>query len=208
MGIAVAATPEITVTLDTSGTMPSVQVANTGNSQIRSVYASAKSAGSQTATESFMGTLNVDDSASLTLGSSATGKIIDVEIRFRDSNNLEHAVTKTLEATAGNSSFVQSGRSQSGASAIGAAGNYGNRNSNPLSMLLGPGGRSADGTTGIGIAPMLVGAVAVIVAGYLLHRKFIAKKPLTFSIPFIGKGAKGQQAPAAKGKEGQHPKAK
>jgi len=90
--------------------VPSVQVANTGNSQIRSVYASATPAGSQTATESFMGTLNVDDFATLTLGSAAAGRNVNVEIRFRDTSNQEHAISKTLSASAGNSSFVQGTR--------------------------------------------------------------------------------------------------
>ena len=199
MGIAVSATPEITVTLDTSGTAPSVQVANTGNSQIRSVYASAKAAGAQSSTESFMGTLNVDDSASLSLGTSTTGKSVDVEVRFRDSNNMEHTVKKTLDAAAGNSSFVQSGRNQSGAAAAGAAGNFAGRSNNPLGMLFGPGGSTASGTTGIGIIPMAIGAVVVIAIGYFLYRKYVAKKPLSFRIPFIGRKEAG--------KEG-HPKAK
>jgi hypothetical protein len=208
MGISVAATPEITVTLDTSGSTPLVQVANTGNSQIRSVYASAKASGSQAAIESFMGTLNVDDSSSLSLGSSSSGKSIAVEIRFRDSNNLEHTVQKTLDAVAGNSSFVQSGRNQSGAAAAANSGNFQGRSNNPLGMLLGPGGRSSGAATdGIGIVPMGIGALVVIVVGYVLYRKFIAKKPLSFRIPFIGKK---EQAPAGSkdaGKDGR-PKAK
>ena len=195
MGISVSATPEITVTLDTSGATPSVQVANTGNSQIRSVYASAKAAGSQTAIESFMGTLNVDDSSSLSLGSSSTGRSVDVEVRFRDSNNLEHTVKKTLDAVAGNSSFVQSGRNQSGTTTAANSGNFAARSNNPLSMFLGPGGRSTTGTTdGIGIVPMAIGAAVVLAIGYLLYRKYVAKKPLTFRIPFIGKKAEHPKA--------------
>jgi hypothetical protein len=190
MGISVSATPEITVTLDTSGTTPSVQVANTGNSQIRSVYASAKAAGSQTASESFMGTLNVDDFASLPLGASTTGKSIEVEIRFRDSNNLEHSVKKTLEAVAGNSSFVQGGRTQSGTPTAANSDNFAARSNNPLGFLLGPGGRSASATDGIGIVPMAIGAIVVVVAGYIIYRKYFAKK----------------KAPAAKSPE--HAKAK
>ncbi|MFA6328551.1 MAG: hypothetical protein WCY41_03830 [Candidatus Micrarchaeia archaeon] len=186
MGISVSATPEITVTLDTSGTTPSVQVANTGNSQIRSVYASAKATGAQTATEGFLGTLNVDDFASLSLGSGTTGKSVDVEIRFRDSNNIEHSVKKTLDAVAGNSSFVQSGRNQSGTLTAGNSGNFASRNNNPLGMLFGAGGNSA-GAGGIGIVPMAIGAVVVIGAGYFAYRKYIAKKPVSIRIPFIGK---------------------
>jgi len=177
MGISVAATPEITVTLDTTGTTPSVQVANTGNSQIRSVYASAKATGSQTATESFMGTLNVDDFATLTLGSAATGRSVNVEIRFRDTSNQEHTVTKTLSATAGNSSFVQGTRNQTGGMAAGAAGNFANRNSNnPLGMLFGgAGGRSA-ASSGPDLLTIGVVAVVVLVVAFFAYRKFFAKK--------------------------------
>jgi len=177
MGISVSATPEITVTLDTSGATPAVQVANTGNSQIRSVYASAKAAGSQAAIESFMGTLNVDDSSSLSLGSSSTGKSVEVEVRFRDSNNLEHTVKKTLDAVAGNSSFVQSGRNQTGMPTAANSGNSAARSNNPLGMLFGQGGRAATGATdGIGIVPMAIGAIVIIGAGYLIYRKYFAKK--------------------------------
>jgi len=186
MGITVSATPEITVALDTSGATPSVQVSNTGNSQIRSVYVSATSAGSQTASESFMGTLNVDDFASLSLGSAASGRSVDVTVRFRDSNNMEHTVTKTLAATAGNSSFVQGAGTRGNGSGT-TGGNFAARSSNPLGFLFGgPGSRTASGATdGIGIVPMAIGLVIVLVAGYWAYRKYVAKKPL--AIPFIGK---------------------
>ncbi|MFA5930046.1 MAG: hypothetical protein WC861_04140 [Candidatus Micrarchaeia archaeon] len=176
MGIAVAATPEVTVTLDSSGAVPSVQVANTGNSQIRSVYASATPAGSQTATESFMGTLNVDDFATLTLGSSATGRSVDVEIRFRDTSNQEHTISKTLSAVAGNSSFVQGTRGQAGgAAAAGNAGNFANRNNNPLGFLFGgASGRAA--SSGPDMVTIVVVAAVLLVAAYLIYRRFFAKK--------------------------------
>ena len=193
MGITVSATPEITVALDSTGS--TVQISNTGNSQIRSVYASATTAGSQTASESFMGTLNVDDFASLTLGSSASGRSVDVTVRFRDSNNVEHTITKTLTTAAGNSSFVQGITRGNGSTAAGA-GNFAARSNNPLGFLMGPGGRSSSTSSdAIGIVPMAIGLVIVLAVAYVLYRKYIAKKPIAFSIPFIGK------------KEG-HPKAK
>ena len=175
MGISVAATPEITVTLDSSGATPLVQVANTGNSQIRSVYASATAAGSQTATESFMGTLNVDDFATLSLGSAATGRSVNVEIRFRDTVNQEHTVSKTLSAIAGNSSFVQGTRGQAGNATAGQAGNFGNRNNNPLGMLFGgAGGRSA--SSGPDLLTIGIVAAILLVAAYMVYLRFFAKK--------------------------------
>jgi len=175
MGIAVAATPEITVTLDSSGTVPSVQVANTGNSQIRSVYASAKASGSQTASESFMGTLNVDDFATLSLGSAAAGRNVEVEIRFRDTNNQEHTIAKTLSASAGNSSFVQGTRSIAGGAAGNQTGNFAARSNNPLGFLMGPGSR---GATPSSPDLLTIGAAAaiVLVAAFFAYKRFFAKK--------------------------------
>ena len=175
VGLQVEATPEITVTLDTTGSTPSVQVANTGNSQIRSVYATATPEGSQTSSESFMGTLNVDDFAALSLGSGATGRSVNVSINFRDSNNMEHTITTTLAATAGNSTFVQGTRVAGGAA--GAAGNFAGRSSNPLGFLLGGNRAAAGGATGgIGIVPIVIIVVVVAGAGYLIYRKYYAKK--------------------------------
>ena len=173
MGISVSATPEITVTLDSSGTVPSVQVANTGNSQIRSVYASATPAGAQTATESFMGTLNVDDFATLTLGSTASGRSVNVEIRFRDTSNQEHTITKTLSAVAGNSSFVQGTRSQSGNA---TAGNFAGRNNNPLGMLFGGAGGRSTASSGPDLLTIGVVAAIVLVAAFLAYKRFFGKK--------------------------------
>jgi len=176
MGISVSATPEITVTLDSSGTAPSVQVANTGNSQIRSVYASATPAGSQTATESFMGTLNVDDFATLTLGSAAAGRNVNVEIRFRDTSNQEHAISKTLSASAGNSSFVQGTRGQAGNITAGQAGNFAARSNNPLGMLFG--GAGGRGAASSGPDLLTIGAVGAIalVAAFFAYKRFFARK--------------------------------
>ena len=137
----------------------------------------------------------MDDSASLSLGSSASGKSVEVEIRFRDSNNIEHTVDKTVEAVAGNSSFVQSGRNQTGAAASGNFARGGN--SNPLGFLLGPNGRSSSATTdGIGIVPIAIGAVVVIGGGYLLYRKYVAKKSIAISLPFMKSKGKEEKAKA------------
>ena len=119
---------------------------------------------------------NVDDFATLSLGSAAAGRSVNVEIRFRDTVNQEHTVSKTLSAIAGNSSFVQGTRGQAGNATAGQAGNFGNRNNNPLGMLFG--GAGGRGTASSGPDLLTIGAVAaiVLVAAFLVYRKFFAKK--------------------------------
>lgn len=178
-GIAVKATPEITVTLDSSSSTPTVQIANTGNSQIRSVYASATTAGSSVKSESFIGTLNVDDFATLALTSSGAGRTVNVEISYKDTSNIAHTLTQTL-TQAGNSSFSGSGNSTR---AQGASPNFSGqqRSNNPLGFILGPGGRSASGTLSSEPNYVAIGAVVIVVAvaGYFAYRKFYKAKKKT-----------------------------
>ena len=184
IGIAVEATPEITVKLESTGATPQIQVANTGNAQIRSVYASATPSGAQVASENFMGTLNVDDFATLSLDAGSTGKSIDVEVRYRDTNNVQHTMKKTLTPVAGNSSFSQQGARQAiggtnSAAAAGAAAR--GQNNNPLGFLMG--GRQGATTGGFGILPWIIGAVIVVVVGFFGYRKFFAKKGAAKAAP-------------------------
>ncbi len=171
-GLIVEATPEITVTLGASGSSPAVEVANTGNSQIRSLYAAITPAGSSTPTKSFIGTLDVDDSASIPFGGGASS--VTVELSFRDSRNAAHKVVKTLQSTGGNSSFVQGGARAGayGANFSSTAGFGPNsRNNNPLGMLLGKGGSSGPDLTTLVIAGIVVIAVAGT-AGFYAYKKF------------------------------------
>lgn len=182
VGLIVEATPEITVTLSSQGGSPSLEIANTGNSQIRSLYASVTPQGSQTATKSFIGTLDVDDSSSVTLDSSASS--YDVELTFRDSRNAEHTLTKALTSTGGNSSFV-GGFARTGAT--GASGNATNsnfnRNRSPFGMLTGPGGSGGADTLTLAIAGIVVVAI-VGGAGFLVYKKYFkGKKPPHPALP-------------------------
>ncbi|MCX6776073.1 MAG: hypothetical protein NT130_04475 [Candidatus Micrarchaeota archaeon] len=107
-GVIVDATPELTLSLKTqsSGSME-LQIANTGNTAVRSVYVRMKPHGSSTgATESFLGTLNVDDIETVDLSSSISGTI-DVEITFRDSNNIRQTITRELGTTSNFNSTVE-----------------------------------------------------------------------------------------------------
>ena len=170
VGIIVEATPQITVTLDTGGTTPEIQIANTGNSQIRSVYASITPAGSSTATKSFIGTLDVDDSASVSLDSPASSVV--VELSFRDSSNHEHTVTQTLQSAGGNSSFVQGGLGgRNSTSSFGNGSPNSTRNRGVFGMLLGPGGSSSPDMVTLGIAAIVV-IIAVGGAGYYAYKRF------------------------------------
>ncbi len=169
VGLIVEATPEITVTLDQSGTSPSVEIANTGNSQIRSLYASITPAGSSTPTKSFIGTLDVDDSTSVSLGSAANS--VEVELSFRDSRNAEHTITKTLQATGGNSSFVGGGRMAGASAAANATSGFQRNNRGPLGFLTGPGGSAGADTTTLVIAGIVV-IVIVGGVGFYAYRKF------------------------------------
>jgi hypothetical protein len=117
---------------------------------------------------------------------------VDVEIRFRDSNNLEHTVKNTLQlqqGSGGNSTFRAGGAAGTGFAANSGTSGAQNRNSNPLSFIL---GRST-GTTSSGINPvfLIAGGVVVIVVGYFAYRKFRKGKKL----PFL------QHQPPAQGNE-------
>jgi hypothetical protein len=173
-GIEVTATPEITVNLDSSTGTPEVQVSNTGNSQIRSVYVSVRPEGSNTATENFVGTLNVDDFATVSLASANIGRNVVVTIRFRDSDNQEQSVTKTLTPTGVNTSFVQQGTRQFG---TGNSFNATQRQNNPLGFLLGPAGRNGTSTGPDLMTLVIAGIVVIAIGGYAVYAFVIKKKP-------------------------------
>lgn len=175
-GMAVSATPEITVTLDTQSGTTQVQIANTGNSQIRSVYAIARASGSQQTTESFLGTLNVDDFSTLELPANAGGNI-EVEIRYRDSNNEQHVEKTTLEKSAvftgATSASGTAGASQNSAAAAGA---YRQGANSPLGFLTG--GRSGTSTASnpFAIAIPIVAVVVIAIVGFFAYKHFTKPK--------------------------------
>ena len=175
-GLAVLATPEITVTLDSQSGTTVVQIANTGNSQIRSVYASASFTGSQAVSESFMGTLNVDDFATLSL--SGSGPSVNVVIRYRDSNNAEHVENTTIERSAVFTGAAgTSGASGTfGASQNSATGNFRQgANNNPLGFLSGGRQGAASGSP-LGIAIPIIAVIVIAVGGFFAYKHFTKKK--------------------------------
>jgi uncharacterized membrane protein len=161
-GIVVDATPQITISFDASGTIPQVQIANTGNSQIRSVHATVN-AGAGKPIESFIGTLNVDDYSSVSLPD-LQSRTVNVFVTFKDINNVEHEVNKTIEI-GGMLPFAQASTSSAQtAQARGA------QQRNPLGFLFG--GRQAPSqNSGIGLIELAAVAVLAILA-FFAYRHF------------------------------------
>lgn len=117
LGIVVEASQEITMSTSTSpsfissgtsGVAITAQIANTGNSPIRSVYVSAlpsrnfEIAG---ATDKFVGTLNVDDFTTFQFTMNVPDRVpagnytLPIRITFRDSTNAEHTLEENVAIT-------------------------------------------------------------------------------------------------------------
>ncbi len=119
IGIYVTATPGFTVTASSvSGGSVTIEVANTGNTEVRSVYlsASASNAIIEGTSTQFVGTMNIDDIATLPLTittfQNASGGIptggnfsrnfqsgeptIEVTITFKDLNNIPYTFEKNV----------------------------------------------------------------------------------------------------------------
>ncbi|MBU0586420.1 hypothetical protein KJ780_02835 [Candidatus Micrarchaeota archaeon] len=159
-GINAEATPEINVVFTESSGSGEIQITNVGNSQIRSVNVIISDA-SGTITESFLGTLNVDDYGTVSLGSS-NSNAITVTINFKDSVNQAHTVKKSLSESG--SVSVNQQNSSSSSSFSGVA-----RNRGPLGML--------GGSTGSQTDPILLGGVVLVIAvgGFFVYRRFFSK---------------------------------
>ncbi|MDD2655344.1 MAG: CARDB domain-containing protein, partial [Candidatus ainarchaeum sp.] len=146
VGVAVEATPEITLTAETEaassssststdaaasvmgggGTQVTIRIANTGNTPIRSVYVSALDGNGVVVTgtkDKFIGTLNVDDFGSFQTtvranGACTDGCVLPIVITFKDADNAEHTVSKEVVVTGEGAGAV------SGGAAAGAAGAF------------------------------------------------------------------------------------
>jgi len=169
-GIAVDATPQITVTVDSSSGTTQVQIANTGNTQVHSVYAIAKFTGASTSSESFIGTLNIDDYATLSLTSTGPAQGIDVEIRFRDSTNAEHVVKQTIEAKSAVFTGTAGGTGASGMP--GFNGTRGARNGGGLFGFL-PGATTSNPMS---LVPYAIGILVVGAVGYFGYKRWKGRK--------------------------------
>ena len=209
-GISVSATPEVTISLDSSSGSTDVEIANTGNSQIRSVYATAGYVGSSTKASSFVGTLNVDDFADLSLTSSSTGVMgstqqVNVYITFKDSNNIEHTLNKTLDmdnsiaSQAYNMTTGKAGTTNAPSGGMGPGGGPGG-SSNPLGFLMG-GSSGSSSSSSASSTLMIIGGVAVVaLAGYLFYRFYWKNRKAKGAAVMAETKAKGPAATSEKGK--------
>lgn len=200
-GISVSATPELTLKVSSSGGAAQLEIANTGNTQIRSVYVKARMAGETAYAESFLGTLNVDDYATLQLSSQASSaglfgsqKLVEVEISFRDSKNSQHVLKETvsadglvLGADTGTAGLAAGNRSAGFATNQAGRGVGGGL----FGMLTGPG--STRQATGFNAIPIIIVA-ALLVAAYLAYRFWWKKRAKPQQMPHV----LGQQAGGAK----------
>lgn len=177
-GIAVRATPALGIVLDQTGQAPAqILIANIGNSQIRSVSAIARPAGQPQSpgVRSFIGTLNVDDYSTLPLdgGAISLSGPIEVEVRFRDSQNNEHVVAQTLDAGSGLSSGTgAAGRISASNFSRGAGGAGG-----PLAGLFGGRAHAGGGgapDNGLPLLPIALGVIALAAAAWWFRFR---KKP-------------------------------
>jgi len=176
IGMLVQAASQLSITTETnpvviipgSDATLTVKISNIGDSSIRSmqVVLSSDKMTISSGSETFLGTLNVDETNSVVAtvranaGSAAGENTITATISFKDSNNQEHQVEKILILSS--SSSVYSGAmTNSNASTELTNGFRTNRTSTGL-ILLG---------VNVGNAlPILLGAVVVIIVLYFGYR--------------------------------------
>ncbi len=195
VGIAITATPAVTVSIDQAGTpQAALLIANTGNSGIRSVYATVSEAGfgARSSIQDFIGTLNVDDYGTIPLsGMSGT---VTLNLTFKDSLNIAHEIDEQIDVGTGAASVV-SGSGGFGSRGGGAGNNFSGRGGGALGGLFG--GRGANGSSGgPDLVAIGIGLAVLIVAAYLIRRWWLGrqKKHASSMPPFIpGKGAKGSK---------------
>jgi hypothetical protein len=174
VGILVSAASDISVTSETSPTTVTpgstadltVKLSNVGDSAIRSVIVtlSSDSVAITSGKENFLATLNVDDTstavAKVRASSSAKPEdnTLTATITFKDSNNQEHRVEKTLylaTSTSGIASTSSSGTTTS------STGTYSSRNSSQGLM---------------GLLPYAIGAIVIAAVAFFGYKWWKGKK--------------------------------
>ena len=187
MGIAVQATQETTVSSSINPSFVSpgsqnvvvtAQIANTGNTPIRSVYVTvpqSKDFELVGATDKFIGTLNVDDFTTFQFTVNVPGRLspgkygIPIQIVFKDSTNTQHTVTKNVDITlSGPNDAAAMGNT--GAQGSGNS-SFTRRSGNSAGALsfLGP-------LAGFGIPGLIVLIALIAVVGYFGYKKFVGVK--------------------------------
>lgn len=171
VGIQVQTASMISITSETNPTVLSpgataeltLGISNTGDSGIRSASVSLSSEDVVVTgqTESFIGTLNIDETNSFVTSvrippdASPGPKSLTATVSFKDSNNLEHKIEKVVSLR------IFSPQE---------AGNYTNVSTNGFRQR-----SSAGGLFGLGILPYIVAAVIAIIILYLVYRWWTGK---------------------------------
>jgi len=174
VGILVQAASKLSVTSETSPTTIApgstadltVKLSNVGDSAIRSVIVTLSS---DTVTitsgkENFLATLNVDDTSSAVAkvrASSSTkpeDNALTATITFKDSNNQEHKVEKTIYLSTSAAGSVP----QSSTGTTASNGTYQSRNSSQQGLM--------------GLLPYAIGAIVVAVGAFFGYRWWKGKK--------------------------------
>jgi len=177
VGIQVTTTPTITVSATTqpaylapgsTGTV-NVEIANTGNAAIRSVYANAEGGDFRVTgtSDKFIGTLNVDDSATLAVPVSVPRNLsigshtLRVTVTFKDNNNKAYTISKDVAIQAYDSATAAANGATSASGTTGTNGRF-------------------TRSTGVlfGLDWIQLGAIAavLIVGGFFGYRHFKNKK--------------------------------
>ncbi len=172
-GIKVESKTDLLISADTStasatGTGQSivVTVANVGDTPVRGVFISADSEGYRFSgvSEKFYGTLNLDDSITMTLsvlpkGNTAGSGNIEISVTYKDSLNIEHIQKKEVEIGAA-TGFTGTDRSVTLPNGIGTNQRF---------------GRTSQGFTLFGLEPLVIGGIVVLLLaayfGYKWYRR-------------------------------------
>lgn len=176
IGIPVQATSDVTVTSDVqpqyvtagaNGVKVTAQIANIGNTPIRSVYVSTSPTSEfmiTGATDKFIGTLNVDDFTTFQFSFNAKNQVqpgtynIPIRISFKDSENQPLTVIKNIQVTVYGSDMARfNNLDNSGSTNI-----NGRRN-------------NGGGIFGLGLIPTIIIAIVIIVAGFFGYKKWKVK---------------------------------
>ncbi|MFA6530426.1 MAG: NEW3 domain-containing protein, partial [Candidatus Micrarchaeia archaeon] len=180
VGVKVLATEEITTSIKAdvttinpgSSVTISAQIANTGNTPIRSVYVSAqptKDISVVGTSDKFIGTLNVDDFTTFQFAIGISGRAqpgnytIPIKIAFKDSTNAPHEIYKNIN-------IVVSGGAGSSSDFVPAA------SSSATGISTSFAGRKQNGILGFGTLGDAAGAIILLAMGYFAYKKFWLKR--------------------------------
>ncbi len=167
VGISVHATAQLKITTDSSSTTRRIQIANTGNTNIRSLYVKMKDSSAKTLSETLVGTLDVDDFDYVDIDSGAT----TVELSFKDNNNKEHTITNKIETTSFAFGFGSDTESDTNTNATSQMQNMRGGPAGSLSSLTNVG----RGTDWFGLVLYAVGGIMIVVIAYFAYKKYYKK---------------------------------